>query len=938
MSTGKRTVASGVVFALVAALTALIGAAPATGHGGIPAGFEDLPVVSVTQPTDLAWTPDGRMIVTSKLGEVRIVDAAGNLIATPAIDLGPTLCTNVERGLGGVAVHPDFGVSNNWIYLYFTYNKYGTCNEFTPDSPVNRISRFELPPSNIIDPNSELVMMDTPYLRRWHHNAGDMEFGPDGYLYVTIGDGGHKGEADEVDFLTGKIVRLTDDGDIPPGGNAFNGPNSVRCNVDGVPPAGSPANAECQEIYTLGHRNPFRFAKDPNSATTRFYVLDVGQDVWESIDEVTVPGADYGWPSREGPCKFGSNTDCAPVVGKTDPIHWYEHPSGGGAAITGGAFVPDGVWPAEYDGAFLYADFVLGHIYKMDPGGADCRLCTPPTSAYQHNEWAEANTVVEMAFGPYGSTQALYYLDRGNNEVRRISYVGSANRTPIADAVATTPPYGATPLNVSFDGTGSFDPDLDTLTYEWDFDDGSPIDTSATPTHAFTVAGVYDVSLTVDDGNGATGTTSLRVDAGNFPPVPTIITPAPADEFAVGETLTLTGSATDPEDGALTDLDLSWEVRQHHNVHYHPFLNPTVGNNLTIEAPEPEDLASTTNSYVEVLLTATDSWGLTATVSEFVDPVLVSATFDTVPSGLDVTVAGETITGSSVQTMWENWTLPITAPSQQSGGLPYIFGSWNVGGPGARDITIGSSPSTYTATFQQTTLLIPGGASVTEGDSGTVTVDIPVTLDVASNLTVSAQWTTLDNTATSPSDFTSASGTVTFLPGDTDEVVSITVNGDDVFEGDELLVVQFHTPTNTNIGGVWGLGFGTILDDDPTTITPGLAIAHEGDVGTTTLEVPVTLSNPSASTITVDYSSVEILSDPTIAVPGVDYVGPLSGTVTFLPGETLQTVEVDIIGDTDFEPPAYLGEWAVLAFSNPSGATLDPSFFGLGIGIIVNDD
>lgn len=932
-----RAIAAVAAFAVAAALVTVVGTAPATGHGGLPAGFEDTAIVSVTQPTDLAWTPDGRMIVTSKLGEVRIVDAAGNLVATPAIDLGPSLCTNVERGLGGVTVHPDFGVSNNWIYLWFTFNKYGTCNEFTPDSPVNRLARFELPPSNVIDPASELVMFDTPYLRRWHHNAGDMEFGPDGYLYVTIGDGGHKNEADEVDFMVGKIIRLTDDGDIPPGGNAFNGPNSVRCNVDGVPPAGSPANAECQEIYTLGHRNPFRFAMDPNSPTTRFFVLDVGQDVWESIDEVTVPGLDYGWPSREGPCAFGSNTNCAPVAGKTDPIHWYEHPGGGGAAITGGAFVPDGVWPAEYDGAFLYADYVLGHIYKMDPGGADCRLCIPPTSAFQHNEWAEADTVVEMAFGPHGSTQSLYYLDRGANEVRRIAYVGSANRTPIPVAATTTPPYGSLPLNVSFDGTGSFDPDLDPLTYEWDFKDGSPVDTSATPTHQFTVGGVYDVELTVDDGNGGTASTTIRVDAGNLPPAPTIISPAPADEFTVGQAITLTGAATDPEDGTLTDLDLSWEVRQHHNVHFHPFL-AAVGNNLVINGPEPEDLPSTTNSNLEVRLTATDSWGLSATVSEFVDPVIVNATFETGPPGLDLIVAGETVTGPSTLPMWEDWTLPVSAPDQVEGGLPYIFTNWNIGGAQAQDITIGATPTTYRANFQQTTRIVPGAASVAEGDSGTVTIDVPVTLSAASNQTVTAQWQTFDSAAVSPDDFVANSGSVTFVPGDTEETVSITVNGDDIFEGDELFFVSFHTPTNAVIGGFGGLAFATITDDDPEPIvSPGLVTLFEGDTGTTTAQLPVTLSNPSATAVTVDYVSISS-AGAGIATPDVDFTALPSTTLTFLPGETAKTIAVDVIGDLDDEPPAWLGEWGLVSFSNPSGGTVDTIFFGLGLVIIIDDD
>ena len=315
------------------AVCSLTGEREPSGHGGVPDGFEDVRIASMPQPTDLAWTPDGRTLVTGKNGELWVIDAGGTLLSTPAIDLGPSLCTNVERGLGGVTVHPDFGVSNNYIYLYFTYPKYGTCNELTPDSPVNRLSRFELPPSNIIDPATELIMMDTPWLRRSNHNGGDMEFGPDGYLYVTIGDGLWRFLADDADWLTGKIVRLTADGDIPPGGNAFDGPNSVRCNVDGVPPAGSPAGAQCQEIYTLGHRNPWRLAKDPTSPTPRFYVMEVGQNLWEEINEITVPGQDFGWTSRGGALRLlldhglrarGRQNRSDPLV-RTSPRGWGRH-------------------------------------------------------------------------------------------------------------------------------------------------------------------------------------------------------------------------------------------------------------------------------------------------------------------------------------------------------------------------------------------------------------------------------------------------------------------------------------------------------------------------------------------------------------------------------------------------------------------------------------
>ena len=137
-----------------------------------------------------------------------------------------------------------------------------------------------------------------------------------------------------------------------------------------------------------------------------------------------------------------------------------------------------------------------------------------------------------MAFGPYAGTQALYYVTRATNEVRRITYTGSANRSPVATAT-TTPRYGALPLNVSFNGSGSSDPDGNPLTFRWDFKDGSAVATSPNPSHVFTTAGTYMVQLTVDDGKGGTNTTTVRVDAGDLPPVPVITSPTVSQQFSV---------------------------------------------------------------------------------------------------------------------------------------------------------------------------------------------------------------------------------------------------------------------------------------------------------------------------------------------------------------------------------------------------------------------
>jgi len=673
---------------------------PDVATAAVPPNFEDTFVTSVSGPTDVTWTADGRMLIIGKGGPLRIY-TNGTLLPTPAIDLTARLCTVGEQGLVGIVVHPNFA-TNHYIYLYYTYNKFNnTCPESQVDGPVDRFSRFTLPDTNIIDPASEVVLFETAPRYRNHHTGGDPKFGKDGYIYITVGDAGGQslGWPQDMGRLSGKLLRITDTGGIP-ADNPFTGSGTARCNVGGVPPAGSPSGTKCQEIYTSGLRNPFRQAMDPNAAGVHFYINDVGQHSWEEISEGPVPGGNYGWSVREGPCLKDSDVDCGlPPAGMTDPVHWYHHGVDGGAA-TAGAFVPNGVWPASYDSTYLFADYVFGVIYQLVPNGAGCRLCSPPTSAFNQVEFAPITEVVSMRFGPYGTGQALYYVTRNQSQIRRIAYTGTLNRNPVANATAD-PTFGALPLSVQFNGSGSTDPDNDPLTYEWDFqNDGTPDSTTVSPTHLYTSAGVYFAKLTVRDGRGGENSTTIRIDAGNTPPVPTIESPSASTLFAVGQHFILHGSAVDPEQGPLSSSSLTWQVILHHSTHIHPFLEPTVGNDIEIIAPEPEDLDAASTSYLEIKLTATDANGLTQTVSQELRPKFVNVTFQTNPPGLHLTVSGSALTGPATVNSWQGARLFIDAPNQtDSSGNLWAFNSWSDGGPASHIITTPASASSYTATF-----------------------------------------------------------------------------------------------------------------------------------------------------------------------------------------------------------------------------------------------
>ena len=214
-------------------------------------------------------------------------------------------------------------------------------------------------------------------------------------------------------ILLGKVLRITRDGGIP-STNPYTDTSSDRCNLTGRTDLGK----NCQETFAWGLRNPFRFAFDPNAAGTRFFINDVGQAAWEEVDQGEA-GADYAWNLCEGthdnPNRAGS-VDCA-AAPYTPPVHEYSHSNTGCGSVTGGAFVPNGAWPASYDGSYLLGDYVCNKIFKLTPlsGGGFART--------EFASGLGGGGPTAMAFGPYESGKALYFATYANGgEVHRISY------------------------------------------------------------------------------------------------------------------------------------------------------------------------------------------------------------------------------------------------------------------------------------------------------------------------------------------------------------------------------------------------------------------------------------------------------------------------------------------------------------------------------------
>jgi glucose/arabinose dehydrogenase len=382
----------------------------AKGVLALPPQFTDNPVATLSAPTAIAFTPDRRLLVGTQGGALRVVDRNGVMLGAPALQFpAANICTSSERGLLGIAIDPSFGF-NNYIYLYYTFN-----------SPtlgcINRVSRFTLPGSNIVSAVSEVVVLDRIPSPAGNHNGGDLQFGFDGLLYVSVGDGGCSltngancaGANDNARFLSqvlGKILRIVRDGSIPADNPYVGATGSRRCADPAGPVAGT---GPCREIYSHGLRNPFRIAF--RQGTDAFYINDVGQGTWEEIDD-GLPGADYGWNVREGPCVNGSTTNCTPTPPYVDPVYAYRH-STGCRSITGGAFVPARRWPESLRGNFLFADFVCGQIFALSSSFS--------ASTFGSNFGA----LVSLLIGPSASGRSLYYTTYASGgQVRRIDYTG----------------------------------------------------------------------------------------------------------------------------------------------------------------------------------------------------------------------------------------------------------------------------------------------------------------------------------------------------------------------------------------------------------------------------------------------------------------------------------------------------------------------------------
>ena len=325
---------------------------------------------------------DSRLFIVEQPGRIRIV-RNGELLQTPFLDIASRVRSGGEQGLLGLAFHPSYA-SNGYFYVNYT--------DTGGDTRVERYSVAAGSP-DVAEPSSAklLLTVDQPFA---NHNGGQVMFGPDGMLYIGMGDGGSggdpQGHGQNRNTLLGALLRIDVNSADPygiPANNPFGGQAGVR-----------------EEIWAYGLRNPWRFAFDRTAG--RLYIADVGQNRLEEINVVPTgtAGVNYGWNIMEGMTCYNATT--CNQNGLTLPVHEYDHSQG--CSVTGG-FVYRGTAVPEIAGYYLYSDYCSGWLrgFRYVNG-----------SATDHREWSVGELGNVLSFGE-DSAGELYILS-ANGRVYRI--------------------------------------------------------------------------------------------------------------------------------------------------------------------------------------------------------------------------------------------------------------------------------------------------------------------------------------------------------------------------------------------------------------------------------------------------------------------------------------------------------------------------------------
>ncbi|WP_187414995.1 LamG-like jellyroll fold domain-containing protein [Nonomuraea sp. PA05] len=727
-------------------LTGLVALAPQA--VALPQRFQKQTVFSgLTSPTNVEFAADGRVFVAEKGGYIKVFDSLTD--TTPAVyaDLRTRVHDFWDRGLLGLALHPNFPADPR-VYVLYSYDaepggsapRWGLANDDfdecpSPPGPTADGCRVTGRLSVISTSGAE-----TPLITDWcqqypSHSVGDLQFGRDGALYASAGDGASFQFADygQDNLTSSDVVPDNPCGDPPNAvGTALTPPaaeggalrsQDVRTNGDpaglagsiirinpdtGAAAAGNPnagsADPNFARIVAHGLRNPFRITHRPG--TDEIWSGEVGWGTYEELNRIANPTggvANFGWPCYEGPTRedgydalnltLCENLYTAGTAAHAQPFFAWNHGQrlypgdtctpGGQSSSSGVAFYEGGTYPESYDGALFFSDYSRKCVWVMTEGANG-----QPDPATVTTFDTGIGTV-ELETGPNGD---LFAVDYDNGTIVRYLF----NNAPPTAVISATPTSGAAPLAVSFSAAGSTDADGDPLTYAWDLDGDGELDdsTSATPSRTYTQIGSYVVALRVKDDKGGQGDATVTVNVGNTAPAAAITTPTSATTWAVGDTIGFSGAGTDPEEGAIPGSRMTWTLIMHHcpgACHEHEITRYT-GASGSFQAPDHEY-----PSHLELRLTVTDEHGLTDSESVLLQPRTVNLTFQTDPPGLQLGFNQEQTVAPFTRTVIAGSSNSVTAPSPQG---EHAFEAWSDGGAATHNLVAPATATTYTATYE----------------------------------------------------------------------------------------------------------------------------------------------------------------------------------------------------------------------------------------------